>query len=215
MKRGAIQPMALLAIGVVLVGGLFAYWQYNVMQGAEARFQTLQAEVPTEKEVEDELRKTESEVEEYQVRLNHLEKSVPPEAYVPTMLSELEALGKLNRISVTGVRPVPVPAKNKKDAAAESKKKKAYTEVEIDITGVGRYDDVLAMVNSLKEFPKVVAVRTISLTPKKDEVSKSQGLLETTIRLKAYVFSLDQGAKKGEDSASKPLVMNSTPGGTQ
>ena len=198
MKSGKVNPVMIIAIAVFLFGGLLAYWQYNVKEAAQARFQKLEAEVPTKEEVEEELAKTSQELEQYRENLAHLEKGVPPQAYVPTMLSELESLGKLNRIAVTGVRPVAKQAQSRREQETEEKAKKAYQEVEIDITGTGQYNDVMALVDQLKGFPKIVAVRTVSLTPKKEASAAAQGILESTIRLRAYVFAAPTPTKPSE-----------------
>lgn len=199
MKRGSVQPMTLIALAVLVGGIALAYWQYNVMKGAQEHAAHLESTVPTEEQVQEDLRRTEMELVDYQERLNHLERSVPPEAYVPTMLSELESLGKINAIQVTGVRPVPAPVKSKRQQEGEEKQAaKSYTEVDIDITGVGQYDDVLRFVDALKTFPKIVGVRTVALAPKKDEASRAAGLLECTIRLRAFVFSKPREAEPKE-----------------
>jgi Tfp pilus assembly protein PilO len=189
MKGGKSSPVLFIAIAVLAFGGLMAYWQYNVKEGAQARYQKLEAEVPTREEVEAELKSTEEELEEYQVQLSHLERSVPPSAYVPTMLSELESLGTRNRIQVTGVRPVAQQRQSNRDKEVEGQTKKAYEEIEIDITGTGQYADVMSLVMELKQFPKIVSVRTVSLTPKKEASAAALGILESTIRLRAFVFA--------------------------
>lgn len=189
LKSGKINSIMVVAVAVFLFGGLLAYWQYNVKEAAQARFQQLDAEVPTKEEVEEELNKTSQELDKYRENLAHLEKSVPPTAYVPTMLSELESLGKLNHIAVTGVRPVVKQAQSKRDQETGDKVKKTYEEIEIDITGTGQYNDVMSLVDQLKGFPKIVAVRTVSLTPKKEANAAALGILESTIRLRAYVFA--------------------------
>lgn len=189
MKGHKSSPILFIAIAVLVFGGLMAYWQYNVKEGAQARYQNLEAEVPTREEVEAELKATEEELEKYEVKLAHLERSVPPSAYVPTMLSELESLGRRNRIQVTGVRPVAQQRQSARDKEVEGQTKKAYEEIEIDITGTGQYNDVMSLVMELKQFPKIVAVRTVSLTPKKEAAAASMGILESTIRLRAFVFA--------------------------
>ncbi|MBX3095289.1 MAG: type 4a pilus biogenesis protein PilO [Fimbriimonadaceae bacterium] len=198
MKKGKVNPVMIIAVAVFLFGGLLAYWQYNVKEAAQARYQQLEAEVPTKEEVDAELAQTSQDLEKYRENLAHLEKSVPPQAYVPTMLSELESLGKLNRIAVTGVRPVAKQAQSRRDQENEQQNKKAYQEVEIDITGTGQYNDVMALVDQLKGFPKIVAVRTVSLTPKKEANAAAQGILESTIRLRAYVFAAPTPNNKPE-----------------
>ena len=120
------------------------------------------------------------------------------------MLSELEKLGKSSGIAVIGVRPLPKPATpGKKDSAAdgEIKKKPAYDELNIEVKGRGTYRSVLNFIESLGKFPKVVAARTVELTPKNDPGQTSSSL-DVTINLRAYVFASAQDAPKKPGNAT-------------
>ncbi len=101
--KGQKQSALLLMVMIFVLGGGFTYWQYSVMKGVQ-RLAILEDEVPTKEEVDQQLTQTRTEMEQFQQQLSHLERGVPPVAYIPTMLSELEALGKQYNIKVTGVK---------------------------------------------------------------------------------------------------------------
>lgn len=199
-KRNDNRPLFLIA-GVAILGSFgLAYWQFNAKGEAEARVARLQQEVPDEQKLNQQREQTALALSEAQAKLEHLEQGVPTLAYVPTLLRELETLGNQNQIKVTGVRPVPQAMSSGNQAETEKQAKKAYTEIEIDITGRGSYGNVMRMVEALQAFPKIVAVRTVSLTPKAEpganpSAQPAQPSLEATIRIVAFVFSPESTEK--------------------
>ncbi len=193
------KTIILTAIAVILTAGGFTYWQMGNKTDAEARVAKLKSEIPDENKLRTDLAQAKAELSDYGVKLEHLEQSVPGVAYVPTLLRELEALGNKSQIVVTGVRPIPAPPAT---GDKEKDKKKTYQELDIDITGRGNYKSVMTMVDSLKTFPKIVAVTTVGLVPKRDGNNKQSDMLDATVRLKAYMFRDDQDKAKTTDKSN-------------
>jgi Tfp pilus assembly protein PilO len=197
-KLPDVKSVALVAAGIVLLGGGATYWAYNLSQEAKARFEKLDNELPKEQVLREMLAKSQYEVDTFREQLQHLEEGVPTLAYIPTLLSELESLGKQHSITVTGVRPVAQSAAQPKpttDDKKTTKKSNDYKEIGIEFTGRGTYGDVMGMVDSLKKFPKVIAVQTVGLIPKRDRTKTGQQQpavgspnLEASVRIKAFVF---------------------------
>jgi len=205
MKNGAnSKSMFLLLLVVALLGGGAIYWQYGGMTSAETRVQALESEVPDEKELGDMLASSQTELSDFQTKLMHLEKSIPPAAYVPTLIKELEAVGKTNKVSVTGIRPVMAVANP--NAMPE---KKAYDEIELDIVGRGGYMAVLNLVTALQSFPKILSVSTVAVIPKRDQ--DQQQTLEATVRIRAFVFA--EEAKKDSAKPVEKVASRSAGGG--
>ena len=175
--------------------------QYSAMTGAESRYRSLEAEVPDEAEVKAKLAETETKLGEIQVQLDHLEKGVPNVAYVPTLLKELEQTGLQSQIKVTGVRPVAAPPS---PAGSLEEEKPSYEEKNIDISGRGNYRSIIALLDHLQKFPKIVAVGTVGLTPRVTGTATNYDYLEVTVRLKAYVFADDAAQKKAVEA--KPVA---------
>ncbi len=199
--KGGLNPktIGLLAMAALVLGGGAIYLQYNAMSGASARYKTLEAEVPDEAELREELTATETELAMIQTKLDHLEKGVPPVAYIPTLLKELEQTGQMSQIKVTGVRPAP---RQPSPPGALEEEAKAYEEKDIDIAGRGNFRAIIAMLDQLQKFPKVVAVGTVGMNPKMVGTSPNYEHLEVTVRLKAYVFP----ETKQEAEAVKPVA---------
>ncbi|QYK52832.1 MAG: type 4a pilus biogenesis protein PilO [Fimbriimonadaceae bacterium] len=180
----AMKSVALLALATLLVGGGLIYWQYNNRSAAQSRVASLEAELPDIEQVQADLATSQQELEDHRIRLEHLEKSLPKEAYIPTLLKELEMVGKERNLTVTGIRPILQPNTVGSPVAEDDS---GYQKLDIDITGQGTYRAVLEMIASLKSFPKILSVTTIAIQPRRDMQSKSNEL-DATIRLRAYIF---------------------------
>jgi Tfp pilus assembly protein PilO len=183
------------------------------MSSASARLDNLRSEQITDKNLNETLAKTEEALAGYQVELDHLEKGVPNLAYMPTMLTELEATGLSEGIAVTGVRPMPEPVRPpKKNADGEvvEEETKPYKEILIEVNGRGTYSDIRKLLDALNEFPKIVSVSLISLKPILGEEAEA-GELEANVSLVAYAFPPTQepNSKEGEEETLEETDNNS------
>jgi Tfp pilus assembly protein PilO len=178
-----------MAIGTFILGLGASYMGYSQMTAAQGEIATLKGEVKDEKEVQSELDTAKAALDECSVKLQHLEQGIPELAYIPTLMTELEKTGKQFGIKVLGVRPMPKSqtAASAKQVEGGADKKQAYEELSIEIKGIGTYGSVMRWVNSLQQFPKIVAARSVQLSPKVDP-GKAQHELDMTVELKAYVF---------------------------
>jgi type IV pilus assembly protein PilO len=175
-----------LALGTFIAGAGINYMTYSGLQETQQKVADLKNQVRPASEVQADLDRSNKDLVAMSDQLKHLEAGLPDFAYVPTMLAELEQAGKANGIEVSGVRPTPPPAVNPK--AGEKQERKPYDELIIEVKGHGRYPDVMKFVDALQKFPKIVAVRTLSLTPRNDPETKDKQLLDITIELKAFIF---------------------------
>ncbi|HTQ09339.1 MAG TPA: type 4a pilus biogenesis protein PilO [Fimbriimonadaceae bacterium] len=182
----------LMAVGAVLIGGILTLTGYSNMSSAAAELRKVQGQVKNSATLQKELADSQASLQDCASRLKHLEFGVQDYAYIPTMLSELDKLGRASGINVVGVRPIPKPAATKKTAGdTESTKKKNYDEIDVEVKGEGSYRSVINFVEALGKFPKIVAARTVELTPKTSP-GQTSALLDVTIDLRAYVFPVDQ-----------------------
>lgn len=179
----------LMAAGALVVGGGLCYMGYGNLGAQEASLQKLKAESKDAATLAKMLDESKLAVNDSTVKLQHLEESVPEFAYVPTMMQELEKVGKNAGIDVIGVRPLPAPAPTKKEDGTEGgkSKRKAFQAVDIEVKGRGKYRSVMNFVAALGTFPKIVSARAVDMTPKADPGVVST-VLEVTIQLRAYVF---------------------------
>lgn len=186
MKKGP-NPKLFLIMGVttLVAGAGGVYVQYGTLSSTEARIQTLKKDVRDPKSMQAEVDQSAKQLADCLTELNHLEKGVPETAYIPTLLTDLEKSGNANGIKVTGVRPVPkVAAKDDKAT------RKPYDELDIEVKGTGNYASVMKFVSALNSFPKIVAARMVTLSPKSDSSKTGPGdTLDVQIQLRAYIFS--------------------------
>jgi Tfp pilus assembly protein PilO len=222
-KQGKPKALGLMAVVILGLGGGATYFQYQSVQRAKADVAALEGQVPSQKELQKSLSDSHQKLTEYQSKLAHLESSVPDVAYIPTLLKELETLGNGHGIKVTGVRPAPQAFMQPAAPMEEGKKakKKEYEEIEIEVKGRGRYEHVKAFLDALQTFPKVLAVKTVSMTPMRESGSGRTSEIEATINVVAYVFPFEMltaevPAGVGSNSQpSQPPVVTGQPGDVQ
>jgi Tfp pilus assembly protein PilO len=139
---------------------------------------------------------------------------VPDVAYIPTLMKELEQIGIGKGIKVTGVRPAPpVVAPTLPEEGSTKPKKKDYDEITIEVKGRGRYDNIKAFLDSIQEFPKVIAVKTISMTPMRDGSDGRPGEIEVVVNVVAYVFPFElitAANAKAQTNVVKPVETTAT-----
>lgn len=189
MKRATIYFV--LSAVVFLVGGGFAFMLFGSLGDKTSEIAKLKSEARHPDELQADLDSAKATWQDNGIKLAHLEKGIPEVAYVPTMLKELEAFGKQSGVQVFGVRPyIAATPASKKDKKKQLDK--PYTELSIEIKGKGKYRNVMNFVKAMTGFPKIVAVRTVALTPKNDP-NVDRALLDVTIELRAFLFKPAQG----------------------
>lgn len=205
------QVFFVLAALTLTAGAVGSFFQYQEISDQQEMVKELEKDARDTKDIQADLDLTNESVATSKVELNHLEKSVPAFAYVPTLLRELELFGKEHGIDVLGVRPIPkVEPKDKSGRP----KKKAYEELAIEVKGRGLFKNVQAFVEALQKFPKIVGARAVSLTPKNEPGETKGKTLDVTIELRTFLFPpaedelIDPSALAG---SPKPAVNSQNP----
>ncbi|MBI1335092.1 MAG: type 4a pilus biogenesis protein PilO [Armatimonadetes bacterium] len=192
--------------GIVVVVGSAMLWMTNSTNSDQkAHIESISKEVRDEKEVQKELADSKKVVEDLQFKLKHLEEGVQQFAYIPTMMKELEQYGKQNQIQVVQIKPVVMPTSPKDKDKNDDKKKSAYEEMNVNIKCRGSYEDSLRFLQAIKVFPKIVAVRTVSLSPHTDNKTKkaAKPVLDLELELRAYAFKDDANITPVASSGAK------------
>jgi Tfp pilus assembly protein PilO len=174
----------------IFVGGLGLCYLTYTANGEQARaLEVLKKDLRDEKQVQKELDESIKKVEEISNKLQHLEKGVPSFAYNATLLKELERYGINSKVVILEVKPMPAPVSMKK----EGEKKKPFEELNINVKARGTYDDALRFISALKSFPKVVAIRSVSLTPKIEIATDQKQIpsLDIDLEVRAFLFKDD------------------------
>lgn len=210
MKRMSKSTVLLLSTILVVVGGGGAvYWQFSQRSELESKVAALAKKAQGVQELKTALERSAKELHTYGEKLHHLEKGIPELAYIPTLLTELEATGRLHGIEVLGVRPIPprqVPKKNEKDKP----EKKPYIELDIEVKGRGGYYAVLSFLDALQTFPKIAAVRSVGMMPKNVVNQVGPPKLDVTVEVRTYLFR--EAAKRSTDLSTK-RESSAIPGG--
>lgn len=175
-----------------LVGMGLVYFAYSGLQSEEGQVETLTKSAQDYKTVQAQLVNAQKELTDCKNDLIHLEVGIPDHAYIPTLLADLEKVGNSNGIKVTGVKPLIKPVVAKK----EGERKKPYDEVNIEVKGNGKYDNVRKFIAALNRFPKIVAARTVSLSPKAISGKDWSDQLEVVVELRGFVFHVDEKEAK-------------------
>jgi Tfp pilus assembly protein PilO len=212
VKKGP-NPLVFLVMALVtfVVGGGMVFMQYTGLTEQTSRIEGLRKDRKDEKTVRAELAESQRKLDECIQKLSHLEQGVTESAYIPTMLKELERVGKGHGIVVTGVRPIPIPVKQEKDEEPGRRPKKAYQELLIEVKGRGKYGDVMRFMGVLQSFPKIVAVRTVSLLPKAGaQPGQDEDKLDVTVELKAYAFPPAETPADAKGASEEPGGMKIT-----
>lgn len=195
MSQSPNPKLFLMMAGAMLIAGSSAVFvQYSAMSKESAKVASLRKEVRDEGTMRKELDQSSARLTECSAELTHLEQSVSEDAYVPTMLTDLEKTGRENGIVVLGVRPIPkaAPKKDAKEA------RKPYNELDIEVKGTGNYGSVMKFVKALNTFPKIVAARMVMLSPKVDTTKLGPtDNLDVQINLRAYVFNTGDKSDAG------------------
>lgn len=220
LKPSSKGVMALIIAAVVIfVGCVLEYVALSGKMGsASAELKAKQQKVTESKEIALKLEKSRLDYQDTLSQLRFLEAAVSTEAYVPTLLKQLEGLSKSVNLKVSSIepakkedKPVKKPTPKLSNAAdapgvgdstttsvAKVEKTAPYDERNITVEFEGKYTNVLDFLYKVTSFPKVLAVKTVSIQPRDNMMSyKSAPILKVKMEFTSFLL-------KKEESASKP-----------
>ncbi len=188
MKKAPDPKLYFGLAGLTLVGGMgFLFLQNKSMNSQRAKVALLSEQAKEQQQIYLKLNDSQKTLLDLKSKLAHLEQGVPEAAYLPTMLKELELTGKQHGIEVTGIRPLAVKGPTfGKETNPDANK--PYQPMDIELKGKGKYADLMSFVRALNVFPKIVAVRTVGITPPAMGQKGGDGRLEITMGLRAFLF---------------------------
>lgn len=200
--------LCLAAVAVLLLGACgFTYYNFARKLGSlNAEIAKKQQKLDSSEEITRRLARVELEYTDAQVRLGVLEKGVSTKAYVPTLLRQIEDLGKSVNMRVVGVRPkivvaaAPAPPPTDENGVKKPVVRKApdpYEKLDIDIEVSGKYNDVARLLYKITSFPKIIAVNSVQIMP-----ATGQSTI-TTFGSPALSVKLDTTAFILKDTANK------------
>jgi len=240
--RPSSKGVTVLIIVVVLVlfGGVLAYVAaYGKLQTATEELRKKERTVEESRQIVHKLEKSRLDYFDACSQVRYLESSVSTRDYVPTMLKQVERLGKSVNLRVLGVRPqqeslmpatrtvssgakaaegnVEGASQNAKGQEAAAQKPKPYDELNVDMEIEGSYMNALSFVYRLTRFPKIVAVNKMEMLPSKDAMTLTSPRLKVKITLTAFILKEEKkapaAATSTDKSALKPAPQSSGQGG--
>ncbi len=204
-SKGATFFMALTG-GLLLVGGGLSYVMYGNYSDATAKAAKLEKEIGDEAALHADLEQSRTTLIEGGQQLQHLELGVSTAEFIPTLLKNLEDTGRECELKVIGVKPIAEGSSKSKKKVTDNgeepvkQKKKPYVELEIEVKAAGMFSHVMKFLKRLEDFPKIVAVRSISITPKIEPDGLTISRLEAVVNLRVFVFPVMVSASNSNGS---------------
>lgn len=197
----------LLSLGllITLVGSVGSiYLPFSFLQEAQRQWTARQQQLQQARQAPQQLRLLQLQYENAMRELRFLEQGVSQAAYIPTMLKQIEQLAQQLGLKIVGIRP---QQNNSSSASTQTQQnqsnsqtntqqlpKKAYEDQIIEINLQGRFWSLMSFLKQMDEFPKILAVQTLSAQTKiKPEQEVTNPELEIRMTVKAFIFSQSAG----------------------
>lgn len=204
------------------------------VRGVEAQLNAKEKEVSESSKIARNLEESRLAFLDTRAQIRYLETSVSTQAYVPTLLEQLESLGKSVNLHVQGVRPqapkaAPVTrrlnsgaqaAGGNVEGASQAKpnavagavqpkmEAKPYDELQIDITLKGRYMNAIDFLYKLTSFPKIIAVNSVEMRSCATLDAPGSPMLDVKVGVTAFIFKdTDTGStlEVSADANARPV----------
>ncbi len=229
LRPGSKGLMVLVGIAAVIFLGCIAgcLAVSNKMKNTTAELDAKLKKVNESKQIAQKLEKSELAYLDTKSQIKCLETSISTEAYVPTLLKQLEQTAKVVKLKVINIQPSLVEKKQAPrsiasgaqasagnveqaskttDAAKAAAKEQAkpYEELSIALEFEGKYSNVLDFLYRVTSFPKILAVKSVSISQKERMlVCNSAPSLVVKMTITAFVLKKD-GPVRVPDSSTSP-----------
>ena len=184
--------------GVMLAGSVGLYvWQTAQMAEIQKQVDVKRNDVASGEKIASRLKKVEEDYAATSGQIRFLETSVTANEYVPTLLRQMEQLAKSVNLKVNSVRPTMEPAPppiTDPEARKKAPPPPPYDKIHIDMDIAGSYWSTAKLLYSLTEFPKILSVESVQLTPQGNALVSSNSPspnLGVRLRLTGFIFPND------------------------
>lgn len=151
-----------------------------------------------------------------QAKLGILESGVSTKAYVPTLLRQLEEMGKSVNLRVVGVRPkapevIAAASESSSDdksssSSSNKKKEEPYDKLNIEIDVNGKYWDVARFLRQITSFPKIIAVNDLQVNPLAQGDIAGSPMLSVKFNTTAFILKETAPVKKPQSEQQQAGV---------
>ncbi len=233
-----ITVLIILAV-VIFFGCVLAYMgAAGKLKAVAADLDKKEQQMAKSEKIAARLQESELKYLDTRAQIRNLESSVSTQAYVPTLLKQLEHHGELVNLRVLGVRPQPAAKatstrtlQSAKQASRgdvekaseqraglstskEEKKEMPYDELKIELELEGKFANALDFLYGLTTFPKIIAVDSIDVSPARLEPGSASPNLGLRMKVTAFVLKDDKPTEQPKELGPSASVINTTGRGT-
>jgi Tfp pilus assembly protein PilO len=185
-KNTLIIVGAVLGLEIVACGGtmMSIHKKKTALEQTLAGKETALADVRT---VSASLPAMQDQYTKMQSQVKFLEQALPPAAYIPTLLGQVEETARASGVTIQSFRPVaaaPAAPAEGEDKAADAAAKRQF-----DMTISGDYANVQKFLQSLTKFRKILALESIQLQPAAADRAGGSPSLTGTLSFTAYILA--------------------------
>ena len=211
---------ALTGVMLLACGGVY-YLQTNQIADLSTQVEQKEKQLHSSETIARDLRNVTDENTATRNELRFLETSVTQGEYVPTLLHQTQDLAQSTKLHVGALRPQLEPAPPPPPASDKDALKKfvpqPYDKLHVEMDLTGRYWDLALMLYKLTQFPKIMTVDSIEISPSNNAPAPGtvgQALLSVKLRLTGFIFKTD-GLTPVPGVPSVPVVApGAAPGAT-
>ncbi len=169
-RRERIILMVLFPIGALL---LFYYFIYSPNRAEHDRLQTQlrlqRAELQRMEDTARQITRLRAEFARLQAFVAELETKLPAEKDMPALLVQLERLARSLGINLDAIRPStlegPKPPAGAAAQPSATPQAPTYLTLPVNLSIKGTFEQVIDLAAALSDFPRMIAIRDISLSP--------------------------------------------------
>lgn len=171
--------------------GLY-FWQSGEIAALDKQVQDKQTQLAESEKIARDLEQVRQKNTDTRSQLRFLETSVTEGQYVPTLLHQTEDLAKSTNLQVAAIRPTLEPAPKPPADKEQAKKFKPqpYDKILIDMEVSGKYWDIAHMLYRLTEFPKILTVESMQVSPS-NPIAGTAPSLTVKMKLTGFIFPND------------------------
>ncbi|HWP31258.1 MAG TPA: type 4a pilus biogenesis protein PilO [Fimbriimonadales bacterium] len=209
-------PFIVLTFVLFVTASALGYWQYTKMSSVQSNVEKLSNDLQNAQQLQAKALRVKLILAESLEKLQHLEAGVSTAAYVPTLLKELESVGRSCNLEIIGVRPLPMNTDKKKkksddeNKSSETIQRKPYQELDLEVKSQGSFQNQMLFLQRLQDFPKIVGVQSVSINPKMGKDGKTISSLEAVFVIRVYVFTILNPAAALQNSTRPNSPLNSS-----
>jgi Tfp pilus assembly protein PilO len=205
---GIVKVLVVVAVLVLFAGGALVYLMNSQITDMSNTLSGKESEVGGKQQVASQYNATLDLYNKTAARTQFLEASVTPKSFVPTLLSQLQALAAQTRLQVLDIHPGAITSGTSAPSTdGKPAPKQPYDTMDIGLDVTGSYRDTMTFLYDLTTFPKIVSVSGVQFHPNgttKDLSGQSVPLISTTMHFTAFVFH-DSGNAATATAAAAPV----------